>query len=296
MKFAYLASVASAALLCGDWAQLYSGKFELSNKCCVNQNSTASPPVCIEPLAPDTSSLISQEIYRFAGDGLYSMSLMIATGQSGPLDYTTGTVLFIVDTQGTYTVQGNNTEVGGEWKKVVYTPKTFTTTITKTNKPNFFTAGQLVGQDIVGPCLSMVDYLNNADYGCPCNGTWTSGGISAGMTTAANTRVVNVSSCPMVNGTNGSMVSSCPENFFFNRAPRYGNVRVTNQTNTSRLLELTQPQLDMEDGYNTTVVYANYTANFSCPSVLNPTPAQSSAGSVAASLVLASALSVAVLF
>lgn len=284
MRFAYfvLASTALAAdsTLCGDWAQLAPGKCSTTNQCCANQNNTASPPACVAPLTQASSSVTSQETYRFAGDGTYSVNLLIATGNSCPLDTTSGTVLFILDTRGTYSIVGNNTDLGGEWKKITYTPKNFSTTIVKSNQASFFTAGQLVGSQYLGPCLKMSDYLNSLDYGCPCNGTWTVG----------SNRTIDVANCPMVNGTNGSMVSSCPEQFFFNRAVRYGSIRVTNQTNTTRLLELSQPLHDSVDGYNNSVVYATFTANFSCPSVLSPTAAQSSAGAVFANLVLAMVL------
>jgi len=270
--------------LCGNWAQLSSGRCSLSNQCCGNQNTTTTIPTCDQPPTLGTGSIISQETYQFAGDGSYDATLMIATGNSCPLTYSSGTVLFIVDTQGTYASLGDNTNIGNGWQKVVYTPTRFITTIAKNNQPSFFTPGQLLGNNLVGPCLKMDFYLSDPNVGCPCNGTWNVGAVSNGTTSSA-TRVINVTSCPWVNSSN---TSSCPESFFFNTANRYGNARITNQTNTTRLLEITQPLLNQTLGYNGTVVYANFTADYSCPITINnsaptpgttaPTLARSSAG------------------
>jgi hypothetical protein len=176
-------------------------------------------------------------------------------------------VLFVLDTEGTFTNLGNNTNVGGGWEKVVYHPVTFYATITKggNGQETYFS------EPLIGPCLLMSDYLANEHYGCPCNGTWTSAAITSGTTSSA-TRVINATTCPMVNLTNGTRGSSCPENYFFRRADRYGSIRVTNVTNGTngtRLLEITQPLLDNTSGWNNTLVYQSYTADFSCPSTIN---------------------------
>jgi hypothetical protein len=234
--------------------------------------------------------VISQETYQFAGDGKYAVTLMIGTGQSCPLTYSAGPTLFVIDIQGSYTSLGDNTDLGNGWQKVQYNPERFITTISKSNQGNFFTAGVPFGAgglDLIGPCMKMEPYLNDPDVGCPCNGTWAVGGISAGATNSSTTRIINVTNCPMVNAsaTNGTLVSSCPESFFFNTRSKYGNLRITNQTNstngTYRLLEITQPQFNSTTGYNNSNVYANFTADFTCPSsitgnTLAPT-AQSSA-------------------
>jgi hypothetical protein len=188
-------------------------------------------------------------------------------------------VLFTVATRGTYISLGANTDIGNGWEKVQYSPQTFNTTISKSNKESFFTPGVVVGSKRLGPCMKMDPYLNDNNRGCPCNangtGTWGPDGIA---------RLVNVSSCPLLNGTN----STCPESFFFVTAPKYGNIRITNQTNSTnnngtRLLEITQPDYNTTTGYNDSAVYANFTADFICPNTTQsvaPTAAYSAAGSL----------------
>jgi hypothetical protein len=235
--------------------------------------------------------VISQEGYQFAGDGKYAITLMIGTGNSCPLTYSSGPTLFVVDTEGSYTSLGNNTNVGGGWEKVQYNPLRFITTVSKSNQGNFFTNGVPFGPDglsLIGPCMKMEPYLNDPNVGCPCNGTWAVGGIAAGATNSSTTRTINVSSCPLVNSTNGSMVSSCPESFFFDTRYKYGSIRITNQTNSTngsyRLLEITQPNFNSSIGWNSSIVYASFTADFSCPSTIGdtkaPTAQISSFGSV----------------
>jgi len=275
-----LVSTALAIDLCGNWMQLNSGKCSTSNQCCGNQN-TDTIPSCGCPPTLGGGSVVSQESYEFAGNNNYDATLMFATGNSCPLTYQSGTVLFAVDTQGIYTAMGDNTVLGNGWQKVMYTPQRFIATITKNNpsQANFFTPGTMVSGTLVGPCVNMNVLLNDPNRGCLCNGSWVAGGIANGATTSPTaTRVINVSSCPPVNAT----TSSCPENFFFNRANRYGNARVSAYTtgaNATRLLEITQPNLNQTEGYNDSVVYANFTADYSCPSTLNgSSPAGSSAG------------------
>jgi hypothetical protein len=213
---------------------------------------------------------------------------MIATGNSCPLSYTSGTVLFVVDTDGAYIVVGDNTDLGNGWQKVKYTPQRFVTTIAKNNQASPFTPGVQVGSILLGPCMLMQPYLNDLDVGCPCNQTWAVGGIQSGTNSSA-TRTIDSSKCPLVNSTNGTMVTSCPESYYFNTSPKYGNARITNSTdNRTRHLEITQPNLNSTIGYNNSVSYANFSANFSCPSTLNnnPPPTESAAGHVAFNLFL----------
>jgi len=240
------------------------------------QNNSASPPDCYGNLQSLPGSITTQEDYLFAQDGKFYVSVKIGTGGC-PLDYTKATVLFIVDAEGSYTNLGNNTNIGQGWEKVVYHPTTFYATITKggSGQPTYFT------EDLIGPCMLMSQYLSNEEYGCPCNGTWTAAPITSGTTSSA-TRVINDTTCPMVNLTNGTRGTSCPENRFFNRADRYGSVRVTNTSNGTRFLEITQPLLDNTSGWNSTVVYQSYSADYSCPSTIkkndtSPTPGSSSA-------------------
>jgi len=272
--------VVAGQYLCGDWQQLSLAKCGLVIECCtVASTNPDGTVVCQSPLAVDkTTSIISQDNYQYAGNGQYQETLLIATGNSCPLDYSTGTVLFAVDTYGTYTDLGPNTDVNQGWHKVMYQPTKVVATVTKTNQAAPYTPGMLTTPSgnqvaqLVSPCMVMTDYLNNVNVGCPCNetGSWTSaGGIASGATMTSASR--NISStyaahCPMVNNTNGTMVSSCPENNFFNFSPKYGNARVTNTSSTMRLLEITQPVLDQSTGYNDTNAYANFTANMTCPS------------------------------
>ena len=245
MKFygLLLVSIAAGAntTLCGNWAQTPSGtnaKCSLANGCCNSKaselNFTDSPPSCLNPTLDAATSLITQETYRFAGDGNYSVSLKIATGNSCPLDATSGTVLFSMDTQGTYELMGNNTNLGGDWTKIKYTPKKFLTGIIKNNQASFYTMGQMVGSKMLSPCMLMSEYMNNAEYGCPCNDTWAVG----------TERNIAPGDCPTNNGS-----STCPEAFFFNRNPRFGSIKIMNITNdTMRQLDLTQPMFDQTQG------------------------------------------------
>jgi hypothetical protein len=191
-------------------------------------------------------------------------------------------VIVVVDTEGGYITSGDNTDLGNDWQKIKYNPQRFITTVAKSNQESPFTGGVRVGSSSVtlGPCLDMDLYLNNKDVGCPCNGTWNVASIQSGATNSSSTRAINASSCPKVNSTNGTMVTSCPESYFFNTAPKYGNFRITNSTdNRTRFLTITQPNFNETIGYNNSVAYANFTANFSCPATLNnqPTAAPTSA-------------------
>jgi len=294
MKLFLFSSTAAAALtaLCADWQQQTSNGCSLSTECCTSQiYPNSSVPQCDTnpPTVSGSTSVISQETYTVAGDGTYSVELLYATGGgSCPLASNGGTVFFRHVTTGTYTVVGSNTDVGGNWTKVQYNPKSFVTSVVKANAAAPFTAGTFV-QSLnltLSPCMQLQDYLNNPAVGCPCNGTW--------MTGAGNSRAINASACPMAsnstnstNSTNGnSTMSSCPENNFFNTAPKYGNVRVTNTTDTScsggnngnntngggcRLLEVTRPVWNSSMGYNDTHIYATFIANQTCPSTLNST-------------------------
>jgi len=295
MKSIFFVSTAAAANLCGNWNLLSEGRCTLNNQCCTSVvNAGSAIPVCdTDPPQEEKGSLIAEETYQFAGNGRYAVTLRLATGNSCPLTSTSGTVLFSVVTQGTYVSLGANNDLGDGWEKVEYSPHEFNTTISKSNQASYFTPGVVVGTMRLGPCMKMDEYLNDRTAGCPCTnngtGTWAPNGEA---------RLVNTSSCPLVNGTN----SSCPEEFFFLTARRYGNIRISNQTNSTdnngtRLLEITQPDFNSTIGYNDSNVYANFTADFACPSTtdgtsLAPTAAASTAVSRFGSVVwfLAAAL------
>jgi len=263
MKFALFFGACAATNLCGNWQQLSVGKCSTA-VCCGNPNNTASPPSCLQPPTAGLA-LVNEETYTFAGDGNYDITVKIATGNSCPLG-TSGTILFTVKTTGSYVSSGANTIVNDNWQKVTYTPTKFIATIDKSNKISFYRNGQIVGSppQTIAPCMFMDDYMNNANYGCPCNTTWAPDGID---------REINVSSCPAVNGN-----SSCPESYFFLRNLKYGNVRITNTTNNTRLLEITQPVTNQTAGWSSNVTYANFTADMSCPTSLTNRTYQSAAG------------------
>jgi hypothetical protein len=191
-----------------------------------------------------------------------------------------GTVSVAFVTRGAYSV-GGSSNVTGNWTTITYQPQTFEVTLTKNNKPAFFTPGIRYAptQEQIGPCTYLQEYFNDPVKGCPCNGTWTTGGFSNGVSPA--TRTINKTAC--VNATNGN--STCPEDYYFSLRPRYGNFRVRNDTNNSmRILEITRPSYNSTDGYNDTVVYANFTANFTCPPRVVGTP--TSAPTTAAAAIL----------
>jgi hypothetical protein len=223
---------------------------------------------------------------------MYGVELIIGTGNSCPLTTQSGTALFVTSTEGAYVSEGDNNNLGNGWQKVRYTPQRFITSIIKNNQGSFFTSGVPFGPgglDLIGPCVEMRTYLNDPNVGCPCNGTWTSASFANGATNTSATRVINAANCPLVNGTGSN--SSCPETFFFSTNTKYGSIRITNQTNstggTYRLLEISQPMFNQTLGWNNSVVYANFTADFTCPSSLSGTaaPTQSPAACVACNAV-----------
>jgi len=252
------ASAAAAASLCGNWDKTSLGKCSQDNQCCIPANTDPIPSCPANP-QPDSSSIITDETYQFAGDGAYSITVKVGTGNSCPLG-TGGTLLFQVVTEGSYFREGDNSNIGNGWERVRYTPNRFITTILKSNQASPFTAGTQVGTKLLGPCAKMEVYLNDAKLGCPCNQTWAADSIA---------KVIDPSKCPTINGS-----STCPEAYFFSNASRYGSIRLSNQTNgqnVTRLLEITQPYQNQSQGWNTSVVYANFTADFSCPSTINIT-------------------------
>lgn len=291
MKLLFFGSAAAAYSLCGNWAQSAGAtKCSINHQCCVDDG--AAIPSCTgnNPTIDTSGSLVTQEEYQFAGDGAYKVILRIATGQACPLSATSGTVLFSVETQGTFTREGNNTDLGNGWEKVRYTPTRFITTIVKSNQDSPFKEGVPVnGGKFASPCMEMSMYLNNLEIGCPCNRTWAPDGIP---------QDIEIAKCPLMNSTNGSMVPSCPESYYFDTSSKYGNVRITNQTataqngNATRLLEVTLPNTNMTLGYATSVSFANFTADDTCPQVIDgssgaPTPAQSDAFVLGPSLIFA---------
>lgn len=300
MKFLLFVSTAAAAsnILCADWQQ-YQGnsvKCSINTGCCNSQlyaNSTVPQCNANPPTLDAQSAIISQETYTVAGDGTYSVELLYATGNSCPLDSSSGTIFFRHVTTGTYAIVGNNSDVTGGWTKVQYHPQSFTTNVVKSNQPGPFQAGVFVSalNKSLSPCMQLQDYLNNPAVGCPCNGTWT----------VNSPRAINSSACPVlssnstsnINATNATNAtqSTCPEANFFNTFLKYGNVRVTNTNDTScaggnnfvgnstngtytngtygcRILEITQPNTDSTFGFNNSVVYAAFIANQTCPSTI----------------------------
>jgi len=291
----HLALVAGQSpYLCGDWQQLVAGKCGLSISCCtVGSTNPDGTVVCATPLSVDkTTTIISQDNYQYASNGQYQETLMISTGNTCPLSYSQGGIVFVVDTYGTYTDLGVNGGVSGGWHKVTYTPQSVVTTITKNNQVSFYTSGVLTSPTpsnpaaLVSPCMLMTDYFNDVNVGCPCNatGTWASGGgIVSGATTTASSRNITATyaaHCPLVNLTNGTNVSSCPENYFLNFSPKYGNALV-NTTNSTRTLEISQPVLNQSAGWSDTNIFASFTANLTCPASTTGGPTgRSSAGRV----------------
>jgi hypothetical protein len=222
--------------------------------------SSGTPPNC-------SGSFITQDDYAFAGDGSYALTNLVATGNCPNQGLVDPTVQSGVITYGTYTAMGAN-NVSGNWTKLVYQPNgAFSATLVKAGNghTSFFTAGFTIGGGVMGPCTDLAILLNDPDYGCPCNGTWIAAPFSGGVSPA--TRNINKTACPLVNGS-----SSCPENFFFSVSPRYGSYRVVNISSTMRQLDITRPVLNHATGWADNIVFASFTANYSCPQSVVPTP------------------------
>jgi len=251
-----LCGVALADDLCAVWNPQSTGtKCSPSQSCCVSAAPT--PEVCTPPLTEGTSTFITQEDFQFASDGGYSITFILGTGTC-PTTVNDGTVTTAVVTRGVYTIGGNNTNLGGDWKQLTYQATIFDATLTKTNKVAPFTVGTRLAGKQVGPCTDLSLLFNNASIGCPCGGNWTVTPFANGV--SPSTRTINKTACD-VNGT-----SSCPENYYFSVAPRYGSFRVYNvSNNTARVLEITRPASNQSEGWNDSQVYANFTANFTCP-------------------------------
>jgi hypothetical protein len=269
--------------LCGIWMPATSAgaKCAPAQSCCVE----SAPQVCSTPITATSATFITQEEYQFAGDSQYHIDFILATGTcGGSINLYDGTVSTVIQTDGTYADGGANTDLGEDWRKLIYTATLFKGTLTKSNKDHFYTPGTTItGGAQVGPCTDITALFNDPDEGCPCNGTWTQETFSTNLTSPA-TRIINKTACVESNGT-----STCPENFFFNTNSRYGSYRVYNNSdNTSRILEITRPSLDNNTGYKDNRTYANFTANFTCPPNTQPTvaPTQSGVGLLAPSAVL----------
>jgi len=253
--------------LCASWTvALGSTKCGPGQTCCAETSNF--PPNCTSPLTcqgsgvpPNCSTgFITQEDFGFAADGSYSDTFLVGTGNC-PLDWTSGTLTAGVITYGTYLEQGPNTNISGNWSKLIYKPGKFTGLLSKTNKNCFFTPGFTVGTSpgVTGPCVDLQMLFNDPDYGCPCNGNWTLG----------TPRDINKTQCPLNNGSD-----ACPENYFFSTNLKYGNYRVYNiSSGTMRQLDITRPVFDQNAAWNDSNVFATYTANFSCPAAISPTPA-----------------------
>jgi len=300
MNFLFLLfGLVSSDSLCAVWNPVpASQRCPPPQDCCASVSSQ-TPEICnSDPPVPGTGTQFTlEEDFQFAGDGGYSILLMLGTGTC-PLQYIGGasTVNTVILTRGTYTVGVANNIIAGNWTKLTYTPVVFQATLSKTNpKPVFISPGVLVAGPTpqqVGPCSVLIDYLNNATVGCPCNDTWTVGAFDANGVSNA-TRTINKTLCTYPNGT-----SSCPEDYYFASRPRYGNFRVTNFTdannNQMRLLEITRPSFNQTLGWNDSATYANFTANFTCPATVTNTP-PTAAKAGAASLVPSLTAAVAVL-
>jgi hypothetical protein len=250
--------VFAANPLCGVWTGQSSGKCELAQSCCVEN----PPGTCELPLS-ELNGPGSQEDFQFAVDGGYSILFLLGTGScASPMTLADGTLSTAILTSGSYVDGGANANLGNGWNKLTYNVELLTVTLTKTNKDLYFTEGVPFGAKRIGPCTNLQNLFNNPGVGCPCNGTWNTGGFSNGVSNA--TRIINKTSCVHPNGT-----STCPENFFFRSSPRYGSYHV-NSTGTTRLLQITRPQFNSTLGWNDSVVYASFTANMTCPTTLSP--------------------------
>jgi len=244
--------------LCGVWTPaVLGGKCSPAQACCDPVVST-TPENCNSPLVASINTFITQEDFQFAFDGGYSIVFLFGTGTC-PLSLASGTLTTSVVTVGSFVKGGNNTILGGDWKKLTYYAETFEATLTKTNKAAFYTpGGTTTTGEQAGPCTDLQNLFNDPVQGCPCNSTWSVSGFTNGTSSA--TRFINKTACV----DNGN--STCPENFYFSTALRYGSYRVYNNTgNTGRILEISRPSLDNETGFNDSVVYASFSANFTCP-------------------------------
>jgi hypothetical protein len=226
----------------------------------------SSPPGCQIPLSLVQQTYFSQENYAFASDGSYSLLFMVGTG-SCPLSIeTSGTLSVAVNTLGSYLETGANANLGGDWNKLVYNPQIFEATLAKNNLKVFFTPGTNSSGTLAGPCAYLQPFWDDPSYGCPCNGSWSVAQFSNGTSTA--TRIINKTECVLPNGN-----SSCPEDYYFNLAARYGSYRIYNiSNNTERQLDITRPVYDSVAGYVDNAVYASFTADFSCPQSINNAP------------------------
>jgi hypothetical protein len=285
MKFFYLSVAVLASDLCATWMPTNGGGKCVPGQSCCAQDASY-PGNCTSPVTPLTSSFIAQEDYAFAFDGSYAVQFLIGTGNC-PLSTACSTLTTEVTTFGVYTAQGAN-NITGNWTKLTYQPQTFEATITKTNKACFFTPGYDIGGGAVaGPCINLQTLFNDPDYGCPCNGSWSVAPYNGSGLSPAS-RTINKTACPAVNGS-----SSCPENYFFSTSARYGNYRVYNiSNNTMRQLDITRPVFSQTAGWNDSIVYASFTANFTCPIAVTPTPqpVKSSAAVLSSSAVVAAAV------
>jgi len=260
--------------LCGYWVPVAIGtKCAPAQSCC--PINSAFPPACTA-LTPTPSGFVTEEDYAFGANGGYTDTYLVSSGNCPINGMTDSTLDSGVITSGTYTEQGPNNNITGNWSLLTYQPQTFSATLTK-ERTEFFTQGTNTSQGVVGPCVDLLTLFNDPDYGCPCNGTWTVGAYNTSAT-----RLINKTQCPPSNGT-----SSCPENYWFSLNARYGSYRVYNiSNNTMRQLDITRPVTNQSQGWSDNGVFASYTANFSCPLAVTPTPAKSSAGMLSSGVVI----------
>lgn len=287
--------------LCGEWTKVDTGvKCASAQSCCLT-NKVLGDGSCLEPLAPDTSlSFITDEDFEFAGDGTYRSIFRLGTGNC-PISL--GSITLLTGKRGTYEDMGDNSGVTSNtapWRKLKYSPKANQISLLKTNKPIYYTEGTLVQSTVTGPCEKADLLFNNPEIGCPCNSTWAVDGTwvvrDLRLPASADPIVINVanytefqtddyskpfprtsrsiekSECPL--DSNGN--TTCPDAFFFDERPTYGNYRVTYKpivgtNDTEALLELTQPSIDSTIGYARSTSYYSFTSiNGSCSQSLDP--------------------------
>jgi len=264
--------------LCGYWAPVAIGsKCSPAQTCCPSDSNF--PPGCAS-LTPTPNLFVTQEDYAFGANLGYSDTYLVSSGNCPINGITDSTLNSGVITYGSYSGGGPNNNITGNWSTVTYQPQTFSATLVK-SRNEFFTQGTNVSGTILGPCMNLQTLFNDPDYGCPCGGNWSVSMFGSNNTDPA-TRLINKTQCVLSNGT-----SSCPEDYWFSLSPRYGSYRIYNiSNNTMRQLDITRPVINQSQGWSDNITYASYTANFSCPAAVTPTPAKSSAGTLSSGVVI----------
>jgi len=128
---------------------------------------------------------------------------------------------FFFDATGHYSV----------WIHVISVPTSFKVTIVDGDENIPYTDTEN------GPCMPALQYWQDSNIGCPCNGNW--------VVDSNGGRKINPDECPN---------TSCPETFFYNDTRLYGNVRLNvtvyeNGTIMNKTLEITKMSAIREVGY-----------------------------------------------